>query len=45
MFTIPDFSQIQMKGFFRFIEKDIFEKLVDFPQISNTEKEVKFFFL
>nr|YP_002519950.1 RNA polymerase beta chain [Ephedra equisetina]YP_010048916.1 RNA polymerase beta subunit [Ephedra monosperma]YP_010451837.1 RNA polymerase beta subunit [Ephedra alata]YP_010452105.1 RNA polymerase beta subunit [Ephedra antisyphilitica]YP_010452440.1 RNA polymerase beta subunit [Ephedra coryi]YP_010452574.1 RNA polymerase beta subunit [Ephedra fedtschenkoae]YP_010452707.1 RNA polymerase beta subunit [Ephedra fragilis]YP_010452908.1 RNA polymerase beta subunit [Ephedra gerardiana]YP_010452 len=44
MFTIPDFSQIQMKGFFRFIEKDIFEKLVDFPQISNTEKEVKFFF-
>lgn len=44
MFTIPEFGQIQLEGFCRFIEYDLLDKFVKFPKIANTQKEVEFLF-
>nr|YP_001876572.1 RNA polymerase beta subunit [Welwitschia mirabilis]ABY26785.1 RNA polymerase beta subunit [Welwitschia mirabilis]AMA21048.1 RNA polymerase beta subunit [Welwitschia mirabilis] len=44
MFTIPEFGQIQLEGFCRFIEQGLQEKLFQFPKIENTKKGLEFFF-
>ncbi|MGG6712784.1 UNVERIFIED_CONTAM: DNA-directed RNA polymerase subunit beta, partial [Salmonella enterica subsp. enterica serovar Weltevreden] len=40
--TIPSFNQIQLKGFYRFVDQGLTEELYKFPQIEDTDQEIEF---
>lgn len=42
MFVLPDFLQIQIESFRRFLEKSIYEELNNFPIIKDNTKEIEF---
>lgn len=42
MYTIPGLNQIQLEGFFRFIDQSLTEELDKFPKIEDTDKEIEF---
>lgn len=40
--VLPEFAQIQIEGFNRFVHEKLLEELDNFPKIEDTDKEVEF---